>query len=127
MKKALLAIVFLVSGTAFASTGAESIYNALNVQEEAMSAPRTQLKYQKSVGGLTCIKINDIRSGDSFSCSLTLSQADTVAIYSALNVEEGTLPAVRTELKYKKSVGGLSCVKTNHIAKGDSVDCSLSL
>lgn len=127
MKKALLALVFLTSGTAFASTGAESIYNTLNVQEVALPAQRTQLKYQKSVGGLVCVKVNEILLGNSYSCNLTLSQVKTIEIYSALNVEEGILPAVRTESKYQKSVTGLSCVKTNHIVLGVSVDCSFSL
>lgn len=126
MKKIILAVMLLATGNAFASTGAEAIYNSLNVQEESMSAPRTQFKNQKSVGGLTCIKINEIISGDTFTCSLTLSKTDSAAIYSALNVQESTLPAARIELKYKKSIGSLSCVKTNHIATGDSVECSLS-
>jgi hypothetical protein len=34
MKKFLLAFVFLMNGTAFASTDAKAIYNALNVEEQ---------------------------------------------------------------------------------------------
>lgn len=127
MKKYFLTLAFLVNSSAFASTGAEAIYKALNIQEQALMADRTQLKYQKSVEGLMCIKLNDIRTGDSFSCFLTLSKIDTAAIYSALNVEEEVLPADRTELKYQKSIGGLSCIKTNHIMSGDFVNCTLSL
>ena len=127
MKKILLVIIFLASGTAFASTEAEAIYNALNVKEEPQQADRTRLKYKKSVGGLDCFKVNHIRTGDSFSCSLTISKVDTAAIYSVFKIEEEILPAKRTEIIYQKSVGGLTCVKTNHIYRGDSFDCSLSL
>lgn len=126
MYSLMTVLTMFVGGTAFASSGAEAVYSALDVAEQALSAPRTQLKYEKAVGGLSCIKLDDIRSGTSFSCSLNVASADQGAIYSALKVEETTLPAVRTELKYQKSVGSLSCIKTNHIRQGDSFNCSVS-
>jgi hypothetical protein len=48
------------------------IYQALNVEEKALAAPRTQMKLEKSVGGLTCIKVNEIRKGNSYSCQFKL-------------------------------------------------------
>lgn len=112
---------------ALISIEADAIYFALNVDEQPLRSPRTQLKYQKSVGGLTCIKLNDTRSGDKFSCSVSESQVDAAAIYAALDVEEKPLPAIRTKLKNKKSVGKLSCIKINDFRTGDSFGCSISL
>jgi len=108
-----------------AAVNAEAIYNALNVQEEMQPAPRTQSVTTKSVGGLICTKTDDIRFGVSFSCGLVGFGVDDQEIYTALNVPEQSLPAVRTELRYEKAIGGLSCVRINVIQKGDVFHCSL--
>lgn len=126
MKKVLFAIILLASGAAAASSGAESIYNALNVKEKKVEAALAQMVNDKSVGGLSCVEINLAINEAKYACTLNAKNVDEMAIYSALNVEEKILPAARTELSYEKSVGGLTCVKTNHILNGDSVKCSLS-
>lgn len=48
-------------------------------------------------------------------------------IYYALSTNETSLVAPRTEIKTGKSVGGLSCVRTNHVVHGTHYACDLNL
>lgn len=118
----LLLISLCFSKFAIASEG---IYSALNIQEKAMSAKRTELKFQKSIGGLTCIRVNHISIGDSFSCSIQLESANSEQIYEALNIEPIPMAANRLTLKYRKDVANLSCVKTSVLHQDDNYICTL--
>lgn len=123
--KCIILLLGLISVTnAFAS--AQDLYNAIDVEAEVLAAPRTELKLQKKVGGLTCIKTNHIVSGDKYKCEIDFAALDSSAIYNVLNVEEEPLPALRIQLKYKKESGSLSCVKVNDIRSGDSFTCVLN-
>ena len=46
------------------------IYETLDVEEVYMIAPKIQIKTKKSAGTLSCIKIDDIRRGLSYSCKI---------------------------------------------------------
>jgi hypothetical protein len=123
----LLALIILINGAAFASTEAEAIYSVLNVAAQP-EAPNSWV-YTKSVGGLTCSKYDSNNHEDdiSYNCMIAISLINAEAVYSALNIEEKPLTADRTQLKYEKSVGGISCVKTNNIRMGESFSCSVLL
>lgn len=124
MKKFILALIVLVSSSAFASQDSRALYEALNVQEEPLSAPRTTMTFQKSVGGLTCVKVDIITEDQSnYMCAMNFARANTRAIYEALDVQVTTLDAVRTELKFQKSAGGVTCLKTVHVLHGDTYQC----
>lgn len=127
MKLWMATLIFLGATSAFGARGIEDLYSALETEEKALPAPKTQLKYEKSVGGLICVRVRDVWNGEQFACHLAFSRVDSAAIYEALNVEEVALPAFRTEFKYLKEVGGLRCLRTRHILRGESIDCSLSL
>lgn len=109
------------------SHGSEVLYSALDVEEKIVHTKRTTLKYEKTVGGLTCIKTNVIRQGDNFNCSFTLNAYDSEALYNALDVEETPVSADRMTLIYQKFAAPLTCTKTNVIQEGDSFSCSLSI
>ena len=127
MKKIVLGLAILSSFSSIASVDKILIYNALGVKEEPMVAPRTQLRYEKSIGGLSCIKVNDISSdGETVSCTLNISEIDSAAIYDALDVEEVPMAAPRTQLRYQKSIGRLSCILVNDITSGNDIDCTLT-
>ena len=47
-------------------------------------------------------------------------------IYESLNVREAPLTAARIMLVYKKSAGGLACIKTDHLRDGVSYKCKFN-
>ncbi len=124
MKKLSMLVGVLFSMNVLAS---QEIYNALSIEEDSLLTARTERKLQKSIGGISCIKVNHVVRGDSFSCEIDASLLDSSLLYNNLEVEEKSLPAQRTQLKYEKRVGKLSCVKVNTILKGDSFNCKIKL
>lgn len=124
MKKLILTLTFILPLAASASS--EKLWEALNVTASSVAAPRTQLVYRKSVGGLDCLKINDISSGTSYSCKIQLGAVDALAVFDALNIEAQPLAADRMTLVLQKQVGELTCVKRNHLRDGMSATCELS-
>jgi len=50
----------------------EQVYQALHVEEVPLAAARIELRYEKSSGNLTCLKIDNIRDGISYHCKLRL-------------------------------------------------------
>lgn len=121
MKIFFFTLILFISKLSVASD--EEIYNALSVRETALNANRMEMKYEKSVGGLTCVRTNSNLSGDNYACSF--SQVNGLAIYSALNVPEESVAAARIDAVERKTVGRLVCTKTSNMLNGDSADCSM--
>lgn len=104
---------------------AESLYRALSVKEKGERVTRYKNRYEKEVGGLECIKNEDTRE-TTYSCRLNLESLDKAKIYEALNAEESPRAAERTIHRTAKSVGGIECIKDDHIRDGVSVTCRLN-
>lgn len=49
---------------AFSELNESQIYYSLNIEEQKMPALPAQLKHQKAISGLTCVKTNKIIGGD---------------------------------------------------------------
>lgn len=121
----LVAIGLISLFLAYGAFASESIYYALDTQEIPLAASRTELRYQKSVGGITCLKVDSVTSGRVYSCEIDIKNFHSKEIYNALSIEPMAMPSNRMELKYKKSVGGLVCLKTIKVSKEELCDCSL--
>lgn len=102
------------------------IYNKLDVEEDIIPSEKIKLVTEKSVGGLTCTKVNHIVYGVSASCKLNLEKADSSAIYDALEVTEVPLHSSETKITYQKTASELDCVKTDNIVGIDFIRCKLT-
>lgn len=54
----------------FKALDSEKIYKSLKASERSLAAPRIELKYEKAVGSLSCVKTSKIQSGVEFNCKL---------------------------------------------------------
>lgn len=122
MKHMTLALLSLLSLNAFAS---QDIYQALNTEELSLSSTLSNKKF-KSVGGLTCTKESSYTEGKKFECEFDFNRIDSAKIYKALVAVERSLAAPRTELRYEKKAGGLSCLKVNSIQSRNSFSCKFT-
>ncbi len=120
MKNLIIALLTLTSLTAFAS---EELYTALNVEETAVAAPRTELVFQKAVGGITCKKTVLQTEEIKFDCDVDTKLLSSAKIYTALAVEEVAQPSTRLLLKYKKNSGAVTCEKVSSLAAKSKYSC----
>lgn len=116
----------LILATSLSSFASEDLFRSMNVSEVSLSNSGINSKSQKSVGGVTCVKEYSYSKGTKFSCDLDLGTFDSAKVYKALNTSERSVAAPRTELRYAKVAGNLTCFKTNRIQGGDKFNCKLS-
>lgn len=116
----------LIISLSFAALASQETYHALDVTEESLPAVRSELKFQKSVGGIRCFKTSHIRSGVSYKCEADASSLESEAIYNALDVQEEILFTSRTILKFRKSVGNINCTKIIDMRADKSFSCTIN-
>jgi len=120
MKKLTMAFCMLATLNAFAS---EELYTALNVEETAVDAPRTELVYQKAVGGITCKKTVLLTEEIKFACEVDTKALNSAKIYASLAVEEVALPSNRLILKFSKTSGAVTCEKVSKLGSKNRYSC----
>ena len=128
MKSILGTLIFLgfFCGISWNALASEEIYNALDVEEKPLSAPRIELKYQKMVGGIICVKRNHMLEGISFACTVSMDLFNSEEVYNALNVRETSVPAA-TFTDYVKSVDNLTCTRSVYYMPNRSEEFSCHL
>ncbi len=118
--KNIIGILFIIGSISYAYShdgqADKEIYNALEVQAVDLTPGMAgAYKFEKKVGGLSCIKTGVVYPGAeaSYTCSLG-NHVDAQKIYDALNTEEtyddydGDLYGFYEE---RKEVANLSCKK----------------
>jgi len=120
MKQTLLGLSFMLVTPAFAS---QALFEALDGEEVVLPSPRAEVHSQKMVAGVTCLKVDHIVDGLSFSCEVDAELLDSEVLYKSLKLEEVVLPTPRTYYTYQKAVGNLTCLKTSDLDGEDSYNC----
>ena len=125
MKKFIIALSTLAAFNAFATNAfaSEELYTSLNVEETAVEAPRTELVFQKAVGGITCRKTVLLTEEIKYACEVETKKLNSAKIYASLAVEEVPQPSTRLLLKFKKNSGAVTCEKVSTLATKSRYSC----
>ncbi len=129
MKTAIVFLALLTSSSTMAcknfheTLAAYKLFKALPIIEQPVVAPMSEVRYQKAVSGIECIRSKHITTGDTYNCHVDLDEINHEEIYYLLDSEELAVREPKSELKFRKEAGMLKCDKIKGMRLGEKYKC----